>query len=31
MDKLRKCKGKCNIYENGKWHSHEFELGYFHQ
>lgn len=31
MDKLRKCKGKYNIYENGKWHSHEFELGYFHQ
>lgn len=31
MNKLRKCKGKCNIYENGKWHSMEFELGYFHE
>lgn len=31
MEKLRRCKGKCNIYENGKWHSMEFELGYFHE
>lgn len=30
MNKLRKCKGKLNIYENG-WHDMEFELGYFHE
>lgn len=31
MEELRRCKGKCNIYENGKWHSLEFGLGYFHE
>ncbi len=31
MNKLRRCKGKYNIYENGKWNSMEFELGYFHE
>lgn len=27
---MRKCKGKANIYENGKWNKLEFSLGYFH-
>lgn len=31
MENLRRCKGKCNIYENGKWSSLEFDLGYFHE
>jgi len=31
MEKLRRCKGKCNIYENGKRSSLEFDLGYFHE
>lgn len=30
MEGLRKCRGRYNIYENGKWVSHEFGLGYFH-
>lgn len=30
MDKLRRCKGKTSVYENGKWHEETFELGYFH-
>ena len=29
--KLRRCKGKTNVYQDGKWHTEEFELGYFHQ
>lgn len=31
MENLRRCKGKCNIYENGKWSSLEFDLDYFHE
>lgn len=31
MEKLRRCKGKCKICENGKWSILEFELGYFHE
>lgn len=30
IKKLRRCKGKYHIYENGKWNSLEFGLGYFH-
>lgn len=28
---MRRCKGKVIVYENGKWGTMEFELGYFHQ
>lgn len=31
MEGLRKCKGKYNIYADGRWQTREFELGYFHQ
>lgn len=30
MEKLRRCKGKANVYVNGKWETLEFPLGYFH-
>lgn len=31
MDKLRKCKGRVDVYEDGRWLNVEFGLGYFHQ
>lgn len=31
MNKLRRCKGKAYICENGRWHNMEFKLGFFHE
>ncbi len=28
---LRKCKGKYSFWDNGKWATKEFDLGYFHK